>query len=244
MRRTSSEGAEELNRRIYAVDVGSTRAGSFAWAARATEGGQAEVVVVSTNISLLAEWISRDLRQGVHVALGFEAPLSLPVPMSADDLFLARTNERLAWSGQVGALITAQAVHLAAWILREIHQRGAGGAILTTNPADWPPAFSTQPVLLCWEAFVSGSAHARRGDDAHARDAATAVWTFIGHEANLRNAQRITSQHPLSLVAAAAMWAGWVDDAALLRIAPVVIEAVGEGYGGSIRWLSGAEFPS
>ncbi len=231
-------------RRIYAVDVGSTRAGSFAWAARSSEGGETEEVVVSTNISLLAEWISRDLRQGVHVALGFEAPLSLPVPMSADDLFLARTNERLAWSGQVGALITAQAVHLAAWILREIHQRGAGGAILTTNPADWPPAFSTHPVLLCWEAFVAGSAHARQGDDVHARDAATAVWAFLGHEANVRKAQRITSQHPLSLIAAAAMWEGWVDNAALLRIAPVVIEAVGEGYGGPIRWLSGAESPS
>jgi hypothetical protein len=40
------------------------------------------------------------------------------------------------------------------------------------------------------------------------------------------------------------MWAGWSDNTSLLRVAPVVIEAVGEGYGGPIRWLDGAESPS
>ena len=227
-------------RRIYACDVGSTRAGSFAWAARLPNEDSSHAVVVSTDVALLAECISRDLRAGLHVALGFEAPLAVPVPHDPKDLFSARSNERLSWSGQVGALITTQALHLAAWILRAVDRLGRGNAVVTTDHALWPPTADGPTLLLCWEAFVAGDAPAKRTDDApHARDAATAVREFCRLESELGVGKRITADRPISLIGAAALWAGWGPPSSVLHESPLVIEVQSHGYAGALRWLDG-----
>jgi len=72
-----------LSRVIYAVDIGSTRckAGqtpNFAWARVDTVDPRS--VVGSCDITKLTDRIVRDLQNRKSVALGFEAPLFIPVP--------------------------------------------------------------------------------------------------------------------------------------------------------------------
>jgi hypothetical protein len=105
------------------------------------------------------------------IALGFECPLFMPVPPCADDLSKGRQGEGArAMFAQAGAAVNTLGVHQAAWILRKIHQSGAGSYQFTTDFSKWPPSQDGQ-ILLCWEAFVSSNAYS--GDNV--RDATTAA---------------------------------------------------------------------
>jgi len=75
---------------IYACDIGTTRptrrgrrnrilGGAFAWAKLLPE--QPGRVWVSEDIERLVNDISADIHTGNSVALGFEAPLFIPVPV-------------------------------------------------------------------------------------------------------------------------------------------------------------------
>jgi hypothetical protein len=68
------------------------------------------------------------------IALGFECRLFMPVPPSADDLSKGRQGEGArAMFAQAGAAVNTLGVHQAAWILRKIHQSGAGSYQFTTE---------------------------------------------------------------------------------------------------------------
>jgi hypothetical protein len=71
-----------------------------------------------------------------------------------------------------------------------------------------------------WEAFVSGNAH----DDDHRRDAASAVAYFLEHEANLSDKSACRAEDPISLIGAAALWAGWSKDLSLLHAEVLVLK--------------------
>jgi hypothetical protein len=86
-----------MKRAIYACDVGSTRVQSdgrpsFAWA-RVDPDDSGLRVVGSRQIRELTGCVGEDLRSGASVALGFEAPLFVPVPDDARRLSAGRTNE-------------------------------------------------------------------------------------------------------------------------------------------------------
>jgi len=105
--------------------------------------------------------------------------------------------------------------------------------VFTTDPTRWPPR--VEGVLFCWEAFVSQGAHA----DTHLKDAATAVVEFFKHEAHLAACNSVSAENPLSLIGAAALWAGLADDLTLLHQPAVVIRPV-TPFGGIVRELPGA----
>jgi hypothetical protein len=203
---------------IYAIDVGSTipKGGvvAFAWCGVDDHG---KVHSEGNCPSELANEIAEHLRRGQSVALGIEAPQFIPVPANKDRLSKGRTGERdRSWAAPGGGYVATLALHQTAWLLREIRDSCGAECILTVDPGLWPPVLNQRPVLLCWEAFVSGAAHS-----GHAADAKTAAMYFYAEQRNLVSA--VTAESPLSLFGAAVLWSGWSSDVAWLKKPLVVL---------------------
>lgn len=220
-------------RLVYAADIGSTRckAGmvpNFGWvrldpASPATLRG-------STSIGKLAEQIIKDLKDGRSVALGFEAPLFIPVPVESSALCCGRENEgNRSCTAPAGLVVTALGLHESAWILARIAQCCGSAIEFSMDVRSWQFA-GRRPVLFCWEAFVSGKAHS----DTHLRDAATAAMAFVAAECDLVGATGVRTERLLSVIAAAALWSGLTSELALLRQATIVIRP-DEPFRGHIR---------
>ena len=214
--------SRNLDRRaLYACDVGTTRSSaagsSFAWAKIAPEDPTR--VRVSQDIEQLVVDITIEINDGKSVALGFEAPLFIPVPSDAENLSKGRTGERdRSFAAPPGLAATTLALHQAAWILASLRENCSRECGFATDFNAWPPSNERQ-ILFCWEAFVSGKAHS----DTHVNDAVTAVNAFSFHEQNLDQANAVTAERPLSLIGAAALWSGWADDIAILHSPALVI---------------------
>ena len=249
-------------RRVYASDIGSTRAdrgrrAAFGWAW--VDPQDPVPVAGGACIDALARAVASDLAAGVHVALGFEAPLFIPVPEVAAGLCRGRPGEsNRAFAAPAGASVATLGVHQSAWVLAAVRARlaAAGGALpaavhWTADVEAWPPAVGSVTTLFCWEAFVSGPAHAgadrshggRPGETGgagrHVRDAATAVAEFLAREGDLAAANAVTAERPLSLLGAAALWAGWSSDLGALR-APALVVRPGAAYLGPLQVAGGA----
>jgi len=224
---------------IYACDVGTTRparkgrqnrilGAAFAWARLSPE--EPSVVRVSQDIERLVIELGNDMLAGKSVALGFEAPLFIPVPNSAENLSRRREGEKdRAFSAPAGLAVAALAVHQAAWVLSTLRRTCKDGCTFTTDWKAWPPS-GEQQTLFCWEAFVSGKAHS----DTHVYDAATAATCFSLNESNLDQANAVTAERPLSLIGTAALWSGWADDLAVLH-SPSLVIMPAEPYKGPLE---------
>ncbi|HMD99633.1 MAG TPA: GntG family PLP-dependent aldolase [Terriglobia bacterium] len=227
-----NEGACHLSRVIYAVDIGSTRceAGrtpNFGWAR--VDPVDPSSVVGSSDIGKLADRIIRDLQNEQSVALGFEAPLFIPVPAESSALCYGRKNEgSRSFAAPAGLAVATLGLHQVAWILRRIADSCGDSIELKTGAESWPPSES-HPILFCWEAFVCEKAHGT-----HLQDAATAAMAFLSAESNLADATTITTERPLSLLGAAALWSGLATDTAVLR-QPTVVIRPSEPFAGVVR---------
>jgi len=203
---------------IYAIDVGSTIPGrsgvAFAWSS--VDDNAYEVRTGSCPGDLVGDIAAR-ISERESVALGIEAPLFIPVPNDKANLSKGRVNERdRSWAAPAGGYVAALAVHQCAWLLRELY--GSCGQLcrITAEPEAWYRRAVTQPVIFCWEAFVSGPAHGK-----HAEDARTAAMYFHAHQAQLVSA--VSAENPLSLFGAAVLWSGWSDDSRWLKQPLVVL---------------------
>ena len=126
-----------MRRAIYACDVGSTRAGTLAWA-RVEPNGMAPVA--SASIDDLATRIVADAKCGLSIALGFESPLFMPVPIDSADLNRGRANEgNRSMFAPPAASVTTMGVHEAAWILSAIRDQAPGLLTYTLDWTAWPP---------------------------------------------------------------------------------------------------------
>lgn len=210
---------------VYAVDVGSP-GGGLAWARLVPHTG--ESVHGSMDFGHFLDLIVQDLRN-FPVALGFEAPMFLPVTAAFDDLTRARTREPAAWSFGAGAYVTSVAIPLMSYILRHIKISFNDDApVVTLDPSGWLTPDSLGSQLFLWEAFVNGNAHARGPNDAglevHLVDAATAVLAFNQWEAtNPREQSHVTAQNAISTVGAAILWSGLANDINLLHRQALVL---------------------
>lgn len=212
------------NRSIYALDIGSTlpsRSGeyAFAWACVGKTPIE-EGVRCSSDINLLAEEIERDLLAGYSVALGFEAPLFIPVPSDSGHLSRGREGDgNRAWAVSAGASVATLGLHQSAWLLRRLASSCFDSTRLLLDCTLWLSR-DDAPVLFLWEAFVSGRAH----DKDHRRDAATAASYFLEHETDLSAKTACKAENPLSLIGAATLWAGWSQDLSLLHTEVLVLK--------------------
>lgn len=206
---------------VYAADIGSTRGSrkgsGFGWyrvdPCRETASGHC--------IMALASAIASDLQRGHSVALGLEAPLTIPVPVDGTRLSYGRTDEgNRSFAAPPGLAVTALCLHQTAWLLSDVREKlglNSDSVLFSYDPSTWPPSRQT---LFCWEAFVSGTSH---GAD-HVADARTAVHAFLQHEHDLASASTVHAERPLSVIGAAAMWSGWLTSREVLQTESVVIK--------------------
>ena len=187
---------------VFCADVGSIARDSFAWARR-IPGSDREEPHRPESIESLAASVVHVLRDGDPVALGFEAPLFVPVPEDPDRLGKARPCDAPSpsWSSSVGASVLATAMVQIPWTLRYIHEQAPDLRV----HVQWPPFAEQQDGLLLWEAFVSGAAKG----DTHEEDARSGVQAFCEQLPNPGDPSATETERPFSVLAAAAIWAGF-----------------------------------
>jgi hypothetical protein len=211
-----SQEAGMSTRVIYAFDVGGRD--NFGWA-RVVPADQNDVIG-SPDITQMVSHIASDANEGMSVALGVESPCFIPVPWDADDLNRQRQGENgHPWSNQIGATAATLGLHQVAWVLRRLQAEFGRTHQFTTDWAAWPP--SSRPILLLWEAFVSGPAHSNPDDPIE--DAATAVNEFCVNEQRLAEINAVTCFPRICLAHAAALWSGWSSDVSGLHNAMLVV---------------------
>ncbi len=168
------------------------------------------------------------LSNGDRVALGFEAPIALPVsPVDQVDgwktLGQARSGETVGgrsrpWSAGAGGGALATGLVQMAWILKRI-SLDMPGLSCTTRPQTWS---SDTTDLFLWEAFVSGSEKpVLTVTSQHAADAAAAAETFAERleEGSLDHSDVVCApMSSFNLAAAAAVYAGMRIDVDELRL--------------------------
>lgn len=221
-------GMAASNRVFYACDVGTVDASNsrFGWARLAAE---AQKVAASSDIHALVSALVDDGSAGRPVALGFEAPGFLPIREDPARLAKAREGEgNRAFSAQAGRVVTGLGLQQAAWVLRAIRDAFSRHQAIT----DWPRWRRSEgaPILLLWEAFVSGPAKA----PTHVGDAVTAAMAFVECEETLEDANAVRAEAPLNLLAVAALWAGLTIDTEELRRPALVLRPVV-----AARWAPG-----
>jgi hypothetical protein len=203
---------------VYCADIGSVKAGRFGWA----RGRPGSVEFLrSDSIRELVQAVAADLSNGEIVALGFEAPLFVPLPEDPVELTRARRGEgHRPWSAGAGCGALAVGTTEVPWILREVRTSlGHSPPCLLR----WDGVPDAGPALFLWEAFVSAGAKAPRDRHGHTGDAEVAVRAFLGALPDLNAANAIVECEVHSLIGAAILRSGWTDDLDLLAQPCVVI---------------------
>jgi len=202
---------------VFCADVGSVKAGNFAWARtelQATSIADHD----SSSPTDLASAVAEELGDGRPVSLGFECPLFVPVPTADTALGAARRGEgNRAWSAGAGTGALATGLVQAAWVLAAVRARCPDEQL----HLEWPPFAAERSGLLVWEAFVTADAKG----PSHVDDATIAVAAFSEALPDPTVASTITAERPLSLAGAVGLWSGWLDDPVALHRTPLVIRA-------------------
>ncbi|HMJ34779.1 MAG TPA: hypothetical protein VK501_12775 [Baekduia sp.] len=120
-----------------------------------------------------------------------------------------------AWCSPPGSNVLTQAIAQTPWILERIHAHVPELEVFF----DWDTFARAQRGLLLWEAFVSGKAKH------HQHDAQIAILRFVDQLPHVGDANANETERPFSLVAAAAVWAGFDVPAATLRHPCVLVRA-------------------
>ena len=197
---------------IGVIDVGSPKSGNLGWTIRKGK--------LKSHGDDLDEFIAEFARHcdGCPAALGFEAPLFVPIRDKALELTNARKGEgSRPWSASAGATVLTVALPVVTYTLSKLRTR-IGGYGASLDWKGWDAGFNQ---LLVWEAFVSGSS---KGDD-HWHDADIAAGAFQDGLDNLDALNAIDEAGVLSLVGAALIHSGWVEPSvSILKASALVVK--------------------
>ena len=201
---------------VAAVDVGSlANIGWWRGCGDAARGGR--------DLDELVEVLAADLNQNRSVALGFEAPIFVPLPAETNGLCRQRVGEHgRPWSAGAGTGALALGVQQAAYVFAGLAHHVAKRPQVSFDPAllDGP-----KTTLIVWEAFVSGKSKNRLATDAHVDDARVAVEEFQKRLARGVVRSDIDEPSVLNLAAAALLRSGLTTDVRLLTREAVVVRA-------------------
>ena len=187
---------------IAAVDIGSPMRGRLGWAVLPKEQ-------TGKDIQELVNLVAEALREG-PVALGFEAPLWVPMRSDVMTLTKARCGEgSRSWSAGAGTGVLATGLAVIPYILSAL--RRATPTANVTFDFRHPP--SGPGGLLLWEAFVSNDDKGDSDED----DALIAARMFERACADLPGSQKLTPEPCFNLLGAMLLRTGWSTDPALLE---------------------------
>ncbi|MGI5376461.1 hypothetical protein ACQEV2_19810 [Streptomyces sp. CA-251387] len=198
--------------RVVAVDVGSVRTGSFAWAAVDMPGEA--LAGHGADPATAVDSVAEALQAGGRAVLAWEAPMAVPVPGSDEWQHLGRGRAgegNRPWSARAGAAAMGTGLVQAGWMLAEVG-RAVPGLAVTTQVRRWAGGAgrSSEPRLLLVEAFVSGAGKpVPTVLGQHAADAEAAARAVAERLAGGGETDVLCAPHrPFNLLAAGAMWAG------------------------------------
>jgi hypothetical protein len=201
---------------VAAVDVGSLANIGWWRVAGDTAGG-------GRDLDELVEVLAADLNQNRSVALGFEAPIFVPLPAEASGLCRQRVGDRgRPWSAGAGTGALALGVQQAAYVFAGLARRVAKRPQVSFDPSQLG---SVEATLVVWEAFVSGKAKNRAAVDPHVDDARVAVNEFSERLAQGVVNSDIDEASVLNLAGAALLASGLCTDLGLLTQASIVVRA-------------------
>lgn len=200
---------------VVCADVGSVKRGNFGWFARLSDGTEQK----GSDIHELAEFVAALLIDRKRVAMGFEAPMYVPLRDDVLTLTSKRRGETNAnWIGGPGASVLATGLVQVPWFLSSVRDklRRPGRATL-----DWADFQSGAAELFLWEAFVSG---ASKGGS-HIEDAEIAVGAFLRALPNPGSDTEFSDPKVLSLLGVFLLRTGWRGDVSVLSERCLVVKA-------------------
>jgi len=199
---------------VFCADIGSVGRNNFAWARRIPAADHDEEHAPG-RIDALARAVRLALEADQPVALGLEMPMFVPVPHDWRGLGRARPSDvdAPAWSSGIGASVMTTGIVQMAWILGELPQ--------VELHLRWSDFAQARRGLLLWEAFVTRDAKG----DSHEADARIGLEAFCAQLPEVGDESAAETERPFSLAAAAALWAGWNLDPALLHESGVLVRA-------------------
>lgn len=201
---------------VAAVDVGSLAHIGW-WRASGNDAGGGR------DLDELVEVLAADLNQHRSVALGFEAPIFVPLPAEAVGLCRGRVGEgRWPWSAGAGTAALALGVQQAAYVFAGLARRVAKRPRVSFDPGLLAGADTT---LIVWEAFVSGKSKDPAAVDPHMDDARVAVEEFLQRLSSGLLRSDIDQPSVLNLAAAALLASGLSADFDLLTQEAIVVRA-------------------
>lgn len=200
---------------VVCADLGSVKAGNFGWFAGLSDGTECK----GADIQELADCVADLLTRGKRVALGFEAPMYVPL---RDDV-LTLTSKRQGetnpnWIGGPGASVLATGLAQVPWVLAAVKERMHGS---TNASLDWGEFDLGAAQIFLWEAFVSGAAKGK----SHIDDAKIAVRAFRDALPNPGSNTEFSEPKVLSLLGAYLLRTGWRTDVSVLSERCLVVKA-------------------
>jgi len=186
---------------VGAIDVGSPASGKLGWAIltpdAATQTGRDLDEFITAMIATCAHW---------PAAIGFEAPMFVPVRARAVQVLTARRGEgSRPWSAGAGAAVTAAGLGVVTYTLAAL-RKGMTASVATTRYADHP---AKPGEVMFFEAFVS---QADKGAD-HADDALIAARAMAAQfDGSAALASCLDEPEVFSLLGAAMLRTGWSTD--------------------------------
>jgi hypothetical protein len=205
---------------VAVIDIG--RADNTGWAIDGPTPSQGK------SIDECVDALAVALDEGA-LALGFEAPMFVPLHRDAKKLTRARNGEsNRAFTAGAGSAALVCGLVVVPYVLKKLRER----APTATATLDWKTPLDGSGHILLFEAFVS---HQPKGDDGrHIRDALLAIEKFregMGNPAEFQSA--INEQECLNLVGAALLRTGWTTDINILSQPCLVVRQKG-GNGAAI----------
>lgn len=195
---------------VGVIDVGSPRTGKLGWA---VHKGTHEA-----HGNDLDEFLDCFAAQcdGCPAALGFEAPLFIPVRREALLITNARKGEgERPWSASAGANAMAIGIAIAVHTLAGLRERLPGYSV-TLDPRGFTSKAHT---MLVFEAFVSG---ASKGTSHH-DDAAIAARAFASGIGEFEMMNAIDEREILSLSGAALIHTRWLEPSMEALTSPCLV---------------------
>jgi hypothetical protein len=193
---------------VAVIDIGKPDK-NLGWAIRG-----AEISVEGTDLDLCIDGLAQALGRG-PLALGFEAPLFVPVRGKASDLTKARDGEcakgiNRPFSAGPGASVLVTALTVVPYVLAGLRFR-VPAAVATL---DWRKPLSNNGLLI-FEAFVTNQK--KTVPSRHVEDALLAIAAFQEEMAvSIGFASSVNESNCFSLIGSMLMRTGWATDPTVL----------------------------
>ena len=204
---------------IAVIDIGSPSKNNIGWAIVGSQERSGR------NLDACVSAVAGALR-AAPLALGFEAPMFVPMRRRPKELTSARNGERdRAFSARAGPAVLVTATVVVPYVLRQL-RTAVPDAVATLDWHRWSPDETAPRQLLLFEAFVSNKQ--RSGEGSHVGDAERAARALYAKLAMGKAVESsVTADERFNILGAMMLRTGWSEDLSVLSEACLVVRGRG-----------------